>query len=379
MDRKYHFETISVKSTQPQLDKITPVSMPVYLSTTYERNPDGSYNDDYIYSRADNPNRRILESSLAQLEGGDIAYAFSSGMAAVNAVFQSLSPGDHLILPDDIYFNIYLLMEEVYCRWGLQYSLIDMSDTQAVRQAFRPNTRLIWLESPSNPQLKITDIAYTIKIARENGALVAVDNTWPTPVLQNPLELGADIVVHSTTKYFGGHSDVLGGCIVLNKQAELAERIRKIQIYSGSVPSPFDCWLISRGIQTLPLRVMAQTDSAMRLAEFLNQHAKVEKVNYPGLPHHPGHEIAKRQMKAGFGAMLSVLIKGGQQPAVQVSNYLKLFTTATSLGGVESLVEHRKSVEGAASKTPDNLLRISVGLENIQDLVEDWRQALDRI
>ncbi|MCB0666015.1 MAG: aminotransferase class V-fold PLP-dependent enzyme [Saprospiraceae bacterium] len=373
---EHQFATKAIKTTQRAFENINPVTAPIYLSTTFKRNPDGSYNDGFVYTRADNPNRRILEQSLAELEGGADAFAFSSGMAAVSALFQSLSPTDHILLPDDIYFNIYLLVDEVFSRWGLTYTLVDMTDLNALKAAFRPNTRLVWLETPSNPQLKITDIAEVATIAHDQGALIVVDNTWPTPVLQRPFDLGADIVMHSTTKYFGGHSDVLGGCIILRQESAYTDRVAKVQVFSGAVPSPFDCWLISRGIQTMHLRVHAQSNSAAELASFLSQHPRIEKVNYPGLSDHAGYEIARRQMPNGAGGMLSILVKGDGERALQVSNRLNVFTTATSLGGVESLVEHRKSIEGPSSQTPDNLLRISVGLEDIGDLIEDWDQAL---
>jgi cystathionine gamma-synthase len=350
--------------------------MPLYLSTTYVRNEDGSYNHDFLYSRADNPNRKVLENSIAQLENGAVAYAFSSGMAAVHAIFQSLRPGDHILLPDDIYFNIYALVNEIFSPWQLEFTLVDMSDLDAVSQAMQNNTRLIWIETPSNPQLKISDLGAIVDLAHHRDCIVAVDNTWPTPVITKPIDFGVDIVVHSTTKYFGGHSDVGGGVVVFKEINTRSERVQRIQALSGGVPSPFDCWLISRGIQTLALRVKAQTESAQRLAEYLDQHTAIEQVNYPGIPNHPQHEIAKKQMSDGFGAMLSVLVKGDADQAIAITNRLQLFTTATSLGGVESLVEHRKSVEGPDSLTPDNLIRISVGLEDIRDLMADWEQAL---
>lgn len=376
MKSKLKFETRAIKSTLNELTHVKPVSTPIYLSSTYERNPDGTYNNDFQYTRSDNPNRRILENSIAQLENGEVCFAFSSGMAAISAILQSLKTGDHIILPDDVYFNIYTLMTDVFERWGLEASLVDMSDLKIVENAIKSNTTMIWVETPSNPQLKITDIQAVANLASAHDAILVVDNTWPSPVLQNPLDLGADMVMHSTTKYFGGHSDVLGGCVVLKENNEMAERIHNIQKLAGAVPSPFDCWLITRGIQTLHLRVMAQTKSAQSLAEFLETHPKVKKVSYPGLKSHAQHVIAKKQMVNGFGAMLSVLIKGDEQNAIDVSNKLTHFTTATSLGGVESLVEHRSSVEGLNSQTPENLLRISVGLENIDDLIDDWKQAL---
>ena len=376
MKSNLKFETLAIKSTKNEIENIKPVSSPIYLSTTFERNNDGTYNNDFQYTRSNNPNRQILENCIAKLENGEACYAFASGMAAISAVFQSLKPGDHVLLPDDVYFNIYMLMSDVFERWGLEVSSTDVANLNDVAASIQDNTAVIWVETPSNPQLKITDIKEIARLAKSSEALLVVDNTWPSPVLQNPLDLGADIVIHSTTKYFGGHSDVLGGCVVLKENNDLAKRIQSIQTLSGAVPSPFDCWLITRGIQTLHLRVMAQTKSAHMLANFLESHAKIESVNYPGLESHPQHLVAKRQMKNGFGAMLSVIINGDQQTTIEVSNKLEHFTRATSLGGVESLVEHRQSVEGPDSNTPDNLLRISVGLENINDLIDDWKQAL---
>ncbi len=371
-----NFETLAIKSTESHLSDIKPVSTPIYLSTTFIRNKDGGYNNNFIYSRHGNPNRQILENCIAQLENGEICFAFSSGMAAVSAIFQSLKPGDHILLPDDVYYNVYRLITQVFIRWGIEFTQVNMTDINEVSGAIKSNTKLIWIESPSNPQLKITDIEEIAELAKSNNALLAVDNTWLTPVLQQPVSLGADIVMHSTTKYFGGHSDVLGGCVVLKENNETARKIADIQTLSGGVPSPFDCWLVTRGIQTLKLRVMAQTSTAEKLANYLNGHPKIESVLYPGLESHPQHQLAKRQMKYGYGAMLSILVKGDSKTTMEVANKLNLFTTATSLGGVESLVEHRKSVEGPESITPHNLLRISVGLENANDLIEDWKQAL---
>ena len=369
------FETLAIKSTENTFSNATPVSTPIYLSSTYKRNKDGSYADDFVYSRNDNPNRSIIEHSIAQLEKGNFAVAFSSGMAAVSAVLQLLKAGDHLLLPDDIYFTIKKLLTAVLAQWDLSFDLVDMTNLTAIEKAIKPNTRLLWVETPSNPQLKISAIEAIAAIAHKNKALCVVDNTWLTPVFQNPLNLGADIVVHSTTKYFGGHSDVIGGAVVLNDE-ELAKKVKAIQQLSGAVPSPFDCWLIGRGIQTLHLRISKQTENALKLATYLENHPNIEQVNYPGLKSHPQHELAKKQQHNGFGAMLSVLVKGNEQKAFNVSTKLKYFTTATSLGGVESLVEHRKSIEGPDSPTPNNLLRISVGIEHIDDLIADWEQAL---
>jgi len=370
------FATAAIKSTENTFINAEPVSTPIYLSSTYKRNADGSYTNDFSYARNDNPNRNIVENSIAQLENGKYAYAFSSGMAAISAVFQSLKAGDHIILPNDIYFTIKKLLNEVLKRWDITYDLVDMSDSNAVEKAMKLNTSMVWIETPSNPQLKISDIQKISEIAHKNNAICAVDNTWLTPVFQNPLDLGADIVIHSTTKYFGGHSDVLGGALVL-KDENLAEKIKDIQVLSGAVPSPFDCWLIGRGIQTLHLRVSKQSENALELAKYLEKQPKIEQVNYPGLESHSNHKLAKQQQNNGYGAMLSVLIKGNEKNAFETSNKLNYFTAATSLGGVESLVEHRKSIEGPDSATPDNLIRISVGIEHIDDLIADWKQALD--
>lgn len=369
------FETLAIKSTENQLQNTQALSTPIYLSSTYKRNEDGSYNEDLIYSRNDNPNRKIVEQSIAALENGKHCFAFSSGMASINSIFQCLKTGDHVVLPNDIYYAIKKLMDQIFIRWGLEYSLVDMTNLESVQSAIKENTALIWIETPSNPQLKISDIQAIVSISRKNNVLCVVDNTWATPVYQNPLNLGVDIVMHSATKYFGGHSDVVGGCVVLNND-ELAEKLQSIQVLSGAVPSPFDCWLISRGIQTLHLRISKQAENAMALATYLEQHPAVEKVNYPGLQSHEQHEIALKQQPNGFGAMLSVCIGGNEQKAFEVSTKLQLFTSATSLGGVESLVEHRKSVEGPASPTPENLLRVSMGIEHITDLIADWEQAL---
>ena len=376
MNEKLHFETKAIQSTLIKDAQASSVTQPIYLTTTFEREDDGSYAHGFVYSRLDNPNRKQLEESVAMLENGDKGFAFASGMAAINAVFQTLKTGDHVIIPDDAYYAAEILLKDVYERWGLQMTKADMSNIEAVQNAVQPNTKLIWLETPSNPLLKISDIKTISSIAHKAGAMCAVDNTWATPVIQLPLDLGADIVMHSTTKYFGGHCDVLGGVVIIKNNEELARRLSSIQTKGGAVPSPFDCWMISRGIKTLSLRVKAQTENANQIAEYLSTHPEIEKVNYPGLTSHPQHAVAAKQMIGGFGAMLSVQIKGGAKEAMAVTSRLKLFTTATSLGGVESLVEHRQSVEGPYTKTPENLLRVSVGVEHIDDLINDWKQSL---
>jgi cystathionine gamma-synthase len=378
MDSSTHrIETLAVhagRKVEPHTGAVTPSIM---LATTFERAADGSFPGGHVYTRTSNPNRAALEAAFAALEGGATALAFGSGQAAAAAVFQALATGDHIILPADLYHGTRYLVRDVLARWGLAADFVDLRDMSALRNALRPATRLIWAETPSNPQLRIADIAAIGEVAHAHGALFAVDNTWATPLLQQPLALGADVVMHSTTKYFGGHSDVLGGALVLRESADgpLAERLRTIQKLSGGVPSPFDCWLLLRSIPTMPARVRSQTETAGRIAEFLSGHPQVEVVNYPGLKTHPGHEIAARQMR-GFGAMLSFEVRGGEPRAMAVAAGVHLITRATSLGGIETLIEHRASVEGPETATPRNLLRLSVGLEHPEDLIEDLRTAL---
>lgn len=363
------------RAVEPGSNAVTPS---ITLATTFEREVDGEYSGD-IYTRASNPNRRNWEYALAALEGGQSAFAFASGQAAAAAVLQALSAGQHIILPDDLYHGLRYLIKDVLARWDLRADFVDMRDPANVRRAVKPETRLIWVETPSNPLLQIADIAAIAQIAHESGAWCAVDNTWATPVFQQPLALGADIVMHSTTKYFGGHSDVLGGAVIL-KDADsiLTQRISSSQKLGGGVPSPFDCWLLLRSLPTLALRVRAQTENAKKIAAFLARHPRVELTYYPGLESHPGHDIAAGQM-SGFGAMLSFQVRGGQAEALKVAANVKLFTRATSLGGVESLIEHRASVEGPDTHTPPNLLRVSVGLEHPDDLITDLEQALAAI
>lgn len=351
------------------------IAKPIYLSTTFERDPNGEYSKDYIYNRLDNPNRRSLEQSLAALDGGETALASASGLAAIMTIFQALSPGDHVLASKDLYHGTAKMLRELFLPWGLKVTFTDVTDSENLQKALQPTTKLVFLETPSNPTLKITDIQEAAAIAHQAGARCAVDNTWATPLLQQPLALGADIAVYSTTKYFGGHSDVLGGAIVCAKNDEFAERMRLIQTIGGNVPSPFDCWLVARGIQTMPCRMKLHSDNASRLAEFLQNHPKVERVFYPGLADHPGHEIASRQM-SGFGGMLSFQVKGTQDDAMAVAENVKIIARATSLGGVESLIEHRASIEGPLSETPQNLLRFSVGLEAVEDLMNDLDNAL---
>ncbi|HEV2472906.1 MAG TPA: aminotransferase class I/II-fold pyridoxal phosphate-dependent enzyme, partial [Chthonomonadales bacterium] len=328
----------------------------------------------YAYARADNPNRQSLEQLLAELERGEAAASFSSGQAATTTVLQSLRPGDHVLAPLEMYWGTASALKDVMAGWGVEASFVDMTEIASVRAALRPSTRLIWLETPSNPRLRITDIRAVVEIARSAGCITACDNTCPTPILQRPLDLGVDLAIHSATKYLGGHSDVLGGAVAARSRQGIFERIRMLQANCGAVPSPFDCWLLQRSIATLPVRIRAQSESAMRMANYLSGHPRVKAVHYPGLPAHPGHDIARRQM-AGFGALLSFEL-GSRQEAIEAAARVKLFTRATSLGAVESLIEHRASVEPPDTPTPQELLRVSVGLEHVDDLLEDLEQAI---
>jgi len=351
------------------------VAPPIYLSTNFERSTDGSYPQGYDYIRSNNPNREALEKACWQLEGGVAAAAFSSGTAATLSVFQALSPKDHVIAPRDAYSGTAALLREILVPWGLAVSFVDLTNPSLVEQSMQANTRLIWVETPSNPRLLITDIGKICAIAHQGNALCVCDNTWATPIGQNPFKQGADLIVHATTKYFGGHSDVMGGVVITQVENDFFGRIKTIQKSGGAVASPFDCWLVLRGIQTLPYRMRAHTENAHRVAEFLSNHPKVEVVHYPGLKHHPGHEIATIQMQL-FGGMLSFQVKGGRDLAFAVAGRVHLFTRATSLGGVESLIEHRASIEGPGTRTPENLLRLSIGLEHPDDLIDDLTQAL---
>jgi cystathionine gamma-synthase len=368
-------ETLAVHAGN-EVDAATgAVAAPIHLSTTFERDPEGGYAHGYIYGRSANPNRQALEFALAALEGGEEAAAFGSGLAASSAVMQALAPGDHVIAPTDVYHGMTKLIREIYLRWGLEVSFVDMTRLDSVREAVGPKTKLIWIETPSNPLLKITDIAAVAEIAHKAGAFCACDNTW-APIVQRPLDLGADFVMHSTTKYFGGHSDVTGGVLVAKAKSEFSERIREIQTTCGGVPSPFDCWLILRGMRSLPWRMRAHSQNALKVATWLVDHQRVETVHYPGLAGHPGHEIAARQMSE-FSGMLSFEVRGGKEAAMGVAAKTKLFVRATSLGGVESLIEHRASIKGEDPRTPPGLLRLSVGLEHADDLIEDLAQALE--
>ena len=362
-----------------RIDPVTGAVTPlIHLSTTFERQPDGSYPTGYEYSRDANPNRNALEECMCVLEGGAAAAALSSGSAATLTMFQALSPGDHVIAPDDLYYGVRQQLRDTFSPWGLEVTFVDMTDSSQTKKAVRDNTKLILGETPSNPQMKVTDIRKTAEIAHDAGAYFVCDNTMATPILQRPLDLGADLVVHASTKYLSGHDDVTGGIVVAKQESELFQRIRKLQKVGGVIPSPFDCWLTLRGIHTLPYRMRAHSENAMKIAEFLNNHPAIEKVLYPGLSNDEGHMTASQQMSL-FGGMMSVLVHGGKDNAMSVAANVRLFTRATSFGGQHSLIEHRASVEEPGTKTPDNLLRLAIGLENVDDLIEDLTQALSHI
>ncbi len=368
-------ETLAVHSGRGIDPATGAVTLPIHMSTTFERAADGTYPHGFVYGRSGNPTRSLLEQCVADLEGGASAAAFSSGMAAIMGVLQSLSPGDHVIAPQDLYHGTARLLKEGFARWGLNTSFVDMTDIDNIRQGINPATKLILVETPSNPLLKITDIAAVADIAHQRGVACLCDNTWASPALQRCLDLGADLVIHSTTKYLGGHGDVTGGIVVCAREDDLFREIRRMQQDGGAVPSPFDCWLTLRGIRTLPYRMRAHSENAAMIAAFLDGHPNVAEVYYPGLASHAGHEIARRQM-AMFGGMLSFRVNGGAAEARRVAGSAALFTQATSLGSYESLIEHRASVEGPESRTPPDLLRVSVGLENADDLIADLEPAL---
>lgn len=369
------FETRVVHAGQ-RIDPATgSVAPPIYLSTTFARDPQGTPVGGHTYIRESNPSQDQLEDALAPLEGGQAALVFASGMAAGTALLQALPPGSHVLFPDDAYYGFRIAAEEILPNWGIQSDFVAMDDLSALAGAMRAETRLVWLETPSNPLLKVVDLAGAVEIARRGGALTVVDNTFATPVLQRPIELGVDVVLHSTTKYFGGHSDAQGGALIFARRDELCERIRHQRHILGAVASPFNCWLVLRGVRTLACRMAAQSAGALAVARALAASPAVSAVHYPGLPSHPGHEIARRQMSS-FGAMLSFRAAGGREAALAAVGKATLFTRATSLGGVESLIEHRATSEGSGSRTPQDLIRLSVGLEHPEDLIADLLQAL---
>ncbi|MFC2946976.1 trans-sulfuration enzyme family protein [Virgibacillus sediminis] len=373
------FETKAIHSGR-SIDKSTSsVTMPIHLSTTFERAADGSYPNEFVYGRESNPNRRALEDCLTSLEGGYDCVTFASGMAAITSVIEAL-PSDkprQVIMPNDMYFGIRSLLSETDIGSKFDMVIVDMTDLQEVEEAIKSApTGLVWMETPSNPLLKVNDIEAVTKIAQEAGAYTVVDNTWATPVLQRPLTLGVDFSIHSVTKYIGGHSDLMIGAVVAKSDSPMLTNLRAWQHSKGAVPSPFDCWLALRGVQSLAPRMITHCANASEIADFLADHPNVEAVHYPGLSDHPGHHIAARQMSS-FGSMLSFQVKGGQREAMDVAAKVQLFTRATSLGGTHSFIEHRASVEGSKTMAPPNLLRLSIGLEHVDDLKEDLSQALE--
>ncbi|MFB7029805.1 MULTISPECIES: cystathionine gamma-synthase [unclassified Streptomyces] len=374
------FETRAIhagNTADPLTGAVVP---PIYQVSTYKQDGVGGLRGGYEYSRSANPTRTALEENLAALEGGRRGLAFASGLAAEDCLLRALLvPGDHVVIPNDAYGGTFRLFAKVVQRWGVDFSVADTSDVAAVRDAINDRTKLIWVETPSNPLLGITDIEAVAGVARQAGVKLVVDNTFASPYLQQPLALGADIVVHSLTKYMGGHSDVVGGALV-TADAALGEELAYHQNAMGAVAGPFDSWIVLRGIKTLAVRMDRHSENAEKVTEMLTQHPKVTQVLYPGLPEHPGHEIAAKQMRS-FGGMISFRVEGGEEAAVEVCNRAKLFTLGESLGGVESLIEHpgrmtHASVAGSALEVPADLVRLSVGIENADDLLADLRQAL---
>ena len=371
------FETRAIHAGQDPEPAYGSVNVPIFQTSTYAQ-PEVGKPKRYDYARGGNPTREALQTVLASLEGGAHGLAFASGLAAETTLLLTLSPGDHLLLADDVYGGTYRLLARVLGGWGVAFDTVDMTDLDALRNAVRDETKVMWVESPTNPLLKVIDIAAAAEIAHKAGAMCVVDNTFATPYLQRPLELGADVVVHSVTKYLGGHSDLVGGAVVLNDDA-LAERLAFLQNAVGAVPGPMDAYLALRGVKTLAVRMEAHCRGAKRVAEFLSQHPKVTRVHFPGIPGHPGFEVAVRQMR-DFGGMVSFEV-GSKEEAVRVAQRTKLFFLAESLGGVESLIEvpapmTHASVAGSPLALPDTLIRLSVGIEHPDDLVADLQQAL---
>ncbi len=412
-----NIETIAVHAGAEPDPATGAIAPPIHLSTTFEHGPATEILHGYTYVRDENPTQDRLEAALAQLEcarfgkpGQELeqikdigpstrsgqagsascsdadkareattgALAFASGMGAAAALVQSLEPGSHVIFPEDVYVHVRLAQQDYLPKWAIAATVVNMENPEAVARAIRPETKLVWLETPSNPRMNIADIkaiVEAVRASKASAALISVDNTFATPVFQRPLELGADIVLHSTTKYCSGHSDAQGGILVLKSKGPLYEKLYHTRLVLGAVCSPFNSWLILRGLRTLAVRMERHAANAMAVARALEGQKRIERVFYPGLPSHAGHEVAARQMK-GFGGMMSILVKGGWEEAVGVAAKVRLWRNATSLGGVESLIEHRASAEGPGSTSPKNLLRLSVGLENAEDLIEDLMQAL---
>lgn len=356
--------------------------LPIHLSTTYEREPDGTYPRGYAYTTFNNPNRAWLEDAITELEGGAAAVSTSSGMGAIASILSALKPSERVIVSYDLFQGTARLVNDQLRQWGIEADVVDTTQIDQIQAAIRPETRMIWIDTPSNPLMRVTDIARVVEIARGRGIYVVVDSTFATFVLQRPLDLGADVAVYAATKYIGGHNDVVSGLAVFREKEHLYTRARAFQINVGVTPSPFDCWLVHRGLQTLPYRMHAHSQNALAVARFLEGHLRVEQVYYPGLASNDGWAVAQHQMPFGCGGMLSVSIKGGREAALSTAARVKLFRRAASLGGVESLIEHRASSpiqtsgQGTGFRLPDDLLRLSVGIEHREDLIRDLEQAL---
>ena len=375
------FETRAIHAGQPPEPETGAVIVPIYQTVTYRQERVGDYKG-YDYSRTGNPTRTALETCIASLEEGKYGLAFASGMAATDAVVRLLKPKDHVLVGDDVYGGTYRLFKRVWQDFGLEFSFVDMTDLAAVEASFKPGTRLVWLESPTNPLLRLADIQAIAAIAHARGALLAVDNTFATPYAQRPLAFGADIVVHSTTKYLSGHSDVIGGIVVVQDNG-LYRRLAFLQNAAGAVPGPFDCWLTLRGIKTLPIRLVAHSANALAVARFLENHPAVTRVLYPGLPDHPQYALARRQM-THFGGMVSFELRGSEGDARRLVENTRIFTLAESLGGVESLIElpaamTHLSVQDSPLAVSPHLVRLSVGIEHKEDLLADLEQALHKL
>jgi cystathionine gamma-synthase len=383
--KNHHFSTLAIHAGQEPDPTTGAVIPPIYQTSTYAQEEVGVHKG-FEYSRTGNPTRRALEMCLAELEGVGLdrptyGLAFASGMATTDTILRLLDPGDHIVASNDVYGGVYRLFERVLRRYGLDFTFVEMSDLEQVGAALHPETRLVWIETPTNPLLKIADIAAVSRLAKENRSdtLVAVDNTFASPYLQQPLHLGADISMHSTTKYLGGHSDVVGGALVTTNN-EAYEQLKFLQNAVGAVPGPMDCWLALRGIKTLALRMERHSENALGIAQFLKTHQAVDQVLYPGLPEHPGHSVAHKQMRH-YGGMISFVVKGGLEPARRVAAGTRIFLLAESLGGVESLIEHpgvmtHASVAGSPLEIAPGLVRLSVGIEHVDDLLTDLEQAL---
>lgn len=376
-----HFSTLAIHAGQSPDPRTGAVMVPIYQTSTFVQESPGKHTG-YEYARTDNPTRTAYQACVAALENGKHALAFSSGLAAIDAIMHTLNPGDHVICSDDVYGGTFRIFDKIFKRTGIDFTFMDLTDLTSVEKAFRPNTKMLWIESPTNPMLKIFDIQKLSTLAKKKGALSVVDNTFMSPYFQRPLNLGADVVMHSVTKYMNGHSDVVGGVLVTSNTS-LYDQLKFLQNAIGAVPSPLDCFLVMRGLKTLPVRMKQHEANAKQIVEFLKAHSKVEKIYYPGLPEHPGHEIAKNQM-SGFGGMISFVVKGGLNESRRVLERVQIFALAESLGGVESLIEHPAIMTHASIPVEnreklgisDGLIRISVGIEDVQDLISDLKQAL---